>query len=746
MSILHPPMPTFQQLEELLTEAQNTHPLAPGTFRNRKHSLRILRESLGLNATAVCDWLLDEAEFMPNGRVFKALEKHTSNAKAQRVLASDLRYYWPLLAAAMVNPPGWTAPTFYEAYRDAALRALAHGKLEQLTWLSSKRVANPVGNNPRRKQRPRILSRTDLVNYLKSMSVSDALDKPKVYFQGDAWKTKIATISASIGVTPDYFDPYIHVGPAPGEPPMTRYAIRQQERVTFTYSLSWDKWPPSAQREFKALTHFKSHPATAAMGNWTYKEKDPGGIPQAGEPLGWNILKFSPDKISVWKEPQKGHEGTVIKFRRDLASFYGFCCLPKEDHTHMPTAQPGDSTPRPINIWRTGLGMKPEDVGLHLLAIKEIVVAYIEFKMRHTLGETEFLKNQGEPLYNGGCNQFVSGLAAALMNPQTGFIYLSSPEFLPKLQHLVEMEVEDNDGNKETYTTPSMAWRKFCERINKEYLEYDNSQKQLFKASSGRKTRNLNKSRDPAEPIQTILDMKDPLEALKYFLDSIRLNPYPAENKAKRAEYDQTRLFFELMCKIPLRISHFGAMTPKHFQKVGDCYVLRFLRSEFKNHRFLDQDFTLTLPASLTPLIEDVKALWPTINAGRELTENSHIFAKGNRLHTLPLGKRIDNIKKNLALRCCRWTGKHLSQKYGSKNFGPHAFRHLIATAVIKKTQSFEAAAVLLWDKVETVQREYAHVRRSDYLKVAVDQLHDWIESAKPTTKPLYQPSTQGAQ
>src|SRR5690606_29694344 len=57
-----------------------------------------------------------------------------------------------------------------------------------------------------------------------------------------------------------------------------------------------------------------------------------------------------------------------------------------------------------------------------------------------------------------------------------------------------------------------------------------------------------------------------------------------------------------------------------------------------------------------------------------------------------------------------------LTRRYlhGCPGVGPHSFRHIVATAVIKRTGSFTAAALILHDREETVRAHYAHLVGTD--------------------------------
>ena len=67
-------------------------------------------------------------------------------------------------------------------------------------------------------------------------------------------------------------------------------------------------------------------------------------------------------------------------------------------------------------------------------------------------------------------------------------------------------------------------------------------------------------------------------------------------------------------------------------------------------------------------------------------------------------------------------TAKYL---WGCPGVGPHAFRHIVATAILKNSlNDWQTAALVLHDRVETVQKHYAHLRSSDGAR----RMHDIFE------------------
>ncbi len=94
---------------------------------------------------------------------------------------------------------------------------------------------------------------------------------------------------------------------------------------------------------------------------------------------------------------------------------------------------------------------------------------------------------------------------------------------------------------------------------------------------------------------------------------------------------------------------------------------------------------------------------------------------------TLDLFNRIQN-----------WSHEYLSQNSsrglgikGVHSFGPHAFRDIVATDIIKTTGSISLAANMLLDSEETVRRHYARFLPEDRIALAMDGLASAFETEK---------------
>jgi hypothetical protein len=197
--------------------------------------------------------------------------------------------------------------------------------------------------------------------------------------------------------------------------------------------------------------------------------------------------------------------------------------------------------------------------------------------------------------------------------------------------------------------------------------------------------------------------------------------------------------------------------------------------ADFKNHRYIDEDYELDLPARLTPLIDEYFAkAWPVLNAPigtfQSWRDRNHgcpflvdgegeiiPMSKDNRYAALAKvspsdrvfgiaygasrkvedrtprkpAQKTKNIQEGLQRLTRNATGRFLGDLYKTNGFYPHAFRHIVATAEIKTSGSYERAALLLWDSVETVMKAYAHVKRSDQLAKTVGDQEAFYEKLR---------------
>lgn len=382
-----------------------------------------------------------------------------------------------------------------------------------------------------------------------------------------------------------------------------------------------------------------------------------------------------------------------------LRSFMGFCAL-------------SEYSPDP---YLRGQGIKLDELSLALLADKELVEAYLKFKrLRSGLrarpveksnvmtsaadsisanGRWEFYDKGGK--YNQGSIQalvYISGL----LRSGTGYLY-QHPEFAKKL------------GSRMT----AASWHKQCVVTR---ARVDKILREIRTMRANNDQDNYDFGRDPKERIVWILDLKRPLLFLQEMLKELSSDLMPeGASAAERARQYRDMLLFALLCANPLRIRMFSIMEfDKHLIRLDDgSWRLRFKRGAFKNRRSLKSDYEVRVAQELWPMLDHYRKEFHPILAGS--TASRHVFIRtarggGGREQGTPLSS--DSLSYII---------NHLTEQYtpDGVGFGPHAFRHIVATDIIKKDPriGFFLAARALHDKLETVEREYIHLKTSEFFE-----------------------------
>lgn len=228
--------------------------------------------------------------------------------------------------------------------------------------------------------------------------------------------------------------------------------------------------------------------------------------------------------------------------------------------------------------------------------------------------------------------------------------------------------------------------------------------------------KNFDFGRDPKEQIGWILDLDRPLlvlqEMLKEMFDDLLPESAPMLLRAKQY---RDLLLFALLCANPLRIRMFSIMEfDKHLVRMDDgSWRMRFKRGAFKNRRTLKSDYEVGVARELWPLLDRYRKEFHPVLAGS--TRARHVFIRcgrcgpGNIQGSPLLPSSLNHIIHKL------------TQVYtpGGVGFSPHAFRHIVATDIIKKDPriGFFLAARALHDKLETVEKEYIHLKTREFFE-----------------------------
>jgi hypothetical protein len=404
-----------------------------------------------------------------------------------------------------------------------------------------------------------------------------------------------------------------------------------------------------------------------------------------------------------WTGNENGEFPSADFAKKYLAGFFGFCSLLKNN-------------PDP---YLRGEGIKIEDLSFALLTVQDLVENYLTFmKFRsglrvrpvdiatweslppHQKAAKPPHEKSAKPLefydrggkYNNGSLAFLS-MVSSLLRADTGYLY-QHPEYSAQL------------GPEMT----AAAWRKKCLRTRN---RVEKIHKQISKMKKENDLENFEFGRDPKERIQWILDLPRPLlilhEMIKAMMDDLLSEAAP---KLQRATQFRNLVLVSLLCANPLRINMFTLIEfDKHLIRNSDgSWLLRFKKGAFKNRKALKCDYSVGVASDLWPMLDRYREEFhPILAAG---TGSKHVFI-GNRNYRLSKRSRGALSATSLSNIIHDLTELYLPGDFG---FRPHAFRHIIATDIIRSDPRFGffMAAVALHDKLETVTEDYADLKTSE--------------------------------
>jgi integrase len=220
--------------------------------------------------------------------------------------------------------------------------------------------------------------------------------------------------------------------------------------------------------------------------------------------------------------------------------------------------------------------------------------------------------------------------------------------------------------------------------------------------------------RDPEEAIADILNLKNPLSVTM----RMTKNMLADIEKLYISELEQAVLYRDTLLLIMLQANPLRARMFKRIElnenlikEKDGSWWLQFNRKDFKNRQVIDKNYKVRLARNIWCLIERyLEEFRPVLLRGKEV---DLVFV--NPFEPYRAAKLRDPKLNyiNIYQISRRRTRQYLSDSMG---FGPHSFRHIIATSIIKKNPEtgFYLAAQVLHNKIETVMRNYAHLKTSE--------------------------------
>jgi integrase/transcriptional regulator with XRE-family HTH domain len=313
-----------------------------------------------------------------------------------------------------------------------------------------------------------------------------------------------------------------------------------------------------------------------------------------------------------------------------------------------------------------GLGIALDEAqSLAWLSVPEAIDGYLTF-----------MSDRSDGLIHSGHAVFCS-LGASMTHPRTGYL-TQQPAFASKIP--------------DRYTRGT--WADACARAHR-----------LFRlwAKDAKDT-----SRKPYEPIQGLLNLSEPLAPIIRAVNQLdKLAAEAAGGSLQEAIYKRDALLLSILMANPLRARN-CILATWHEDGTGSLYQrengqwrIRFGAGDFKTDRHaLQTDYDAPFPAYLNERIEEYL-----------LEYRPRLLRKNPRGKFLFPGK-TGRCWKCLNKQVFTITGRLIPETPG---FGPHAIRHIVATDWLRKhPNDFLTAAQLLHDRLETVLKDYAHLRQDD--------------------------------
>ncbi|KGW85339.1 hypothetical protein [Burkholderia pseudomallei] len=353
------------------------------------------------------------------------------------------------------------------------------------------------------------------------------------------------------------------------------------------------------------------------------------------------------------------------------------------------------------------LAVPAETLSLAWLSDSERVLACIQYQYDRS------------GAYTRGTYTLIS-YTVQMLRPVTGYLW-QKVDFADKLPE----EVHAAMGYDRTMSLDERrhVWQRWCE----------SNRQRLYEIYKQLKEQNLiKKGRNPEDVIRNILDKRRPIEAIIEMVGRMK-EALPSLNKRlQRLAFERDILFIQMLMANPLRIHNYSIMTWRSdnsgnlYQTEDGAWRIRFSPEDFKNQKGAAKNpYDVGVSKHLWKDIEHyLKEIRPHLQGANEC---DFVFRQSKA--NSPIGE----IQKAMA-----WATNYMSLRVlyltrtfipNSQGFGPHAFRHIIATDYLKNhPHQYMSVAFILHDTLRTVMSEYAHVSTGHGFSLYTDYLDKLFE------------------
>ncbi len=393
-----------------------------------------------------------------------------------------------------------------------------------------------------------------------------------------------------------------------------------------------------------------------------------------------NLAEPDPERRpnEYWRVRKDGRCPTAESALAEVGRFYG--CL----------AQPVDADdPR-----QRGLGLPVEGLSLMSFANRKYVEFSVNFRAKRSGG------------FGGSAVKTIT-FAASLLREGTG--YLWQGDEIDWRSYPVEL-LEGQPAKCRGEITLE-CWRAHCVYVYR----------RLWAWLDHLKTNGLLKPLRRYEHIDTILRMERPMKALVLLEKRMKHRYARLWGRAPataRARMMRDLVLVSMITRNPLRAEQWAEMTvggedqPGHLRKGPDGnYYLYISASEFKaTAGFRGDDYEAAVSPELTPLLDDYLAKFRPLLAGANqcpllLRPQRKWHHEHQPDHDRPVN--VTSIFMNVTSR--------FLPDYCTRGFGPHAWRHIIATHLVKNySDGVRLAADALHNTEKMIEKHYGHLRSKD--------------------------------
>lgn len=218
-------------------------------------------------------------------------------------------------------------------------------------------------------------------------------------------------------------------------------------------------------------------------------------------------------------------------------------------------------------------------------------------------------------------------------------------------------------------------------------------------------------TRDSFAPIRHIIHLQQPMEAMADMIRRMKADR-PVGQPRRELTWSRDLFLIMLLVSNPLRVRSLAHLTWRAdntgelYQRPDNSWWIRISRRKFKNTAGAagDRDYDSQIHPKVWPVLER----YLFIHRPKMLREPSDLVLLAGMSH----GIVEHRPWAELSGRVSYLTAKYLPRCVG---VGAHAFRHIVATSILKADGGdFKTAALVLNDRPVTVEKHYAGLRSND--------------------------------